>query len=189
MADLDGRRALVRAALLSDHISVREAAIYAVETWGDPRLLDLLEAHEDGYEWIQAYTASVVRDLRAQAERTEGAKDAAALPSLMTPALEPPLRLFVLQRLFGHLAYDVHVLRARLETMRADGSIGEIPGIVILAALEILDARPDAARSLLDQMNGSLPPGVDRALLSEVEALLATTLGAPTTPNLTPVQP
>ena len=54
---------IVRDSLASDSVEMRDAAIQAVETWGDPSLLEPLKAHSDPDSWLQQYVLDVIDDL------------------------------------------------------------------------------------------------------------------------------
>ena len=58
------RTTLVAWGLASAKIEVRDAAVQAVENWGDVSLTAYLEAHEEPVGWLRSYSAQVVRDLR-----------------------------------------------------------------------------------------------------------------------------
>lgn len=57
------RRKIVDAALKSGSVEVRDAAIQAIETWTEPELVDILEAHSEPIAWLSDYAAKVIRDL------------------------------------------------------------------------------------------------------------------------------
>jgi phosphatidylethanolamine/phosphatidyl-N-methylethanolamine N-methyltransferase len=57
------RRNVVAAALRSTSVELRDAAIQAVESWGDPELVALLSAHADVAPWLDDYATQVVKDL------------------------------------------------------------------------------------------------------------------------------
>ena len=54
---------IVRDSLASDSVEMRDAAIQAVETWGDLSLLEPLRAHSDPEPWLQQYVLDVIDDL------------------------------------------------------------------------------------------------------------------------------
>jgi len=58
------RRDLIRVALADADAEVRDAAVQAVENWGDIGLLPELETHAEGRPWLQRYIKDVIRDLR-----------------------------------------------------------------------------------------------------------------------------
>ena len=57
------RAGLVRGGLASDHIELRDAAIQAAESWGDPGLRQVLAAHAEPVSWLDEYRRGVVDDL------------------------------------------------------------------------------------------------------------------------------
>jgi len=57
------RQQIVRTALGSSSPDVRDAAIQAIESWGEPGLTDLLRSHTDTADWLAQYAAGVLRDL------------------------------------------------------------------------------------------------------------------------------
>jgi len=59
----DWRRSLVRAALGSSSVMLREAAVEAIEQWEDKELLPLLRAHTESVSWLKAYIDDVIDDL------------------------------------------------------------------------------------------------------------------------------
>lgn len=59
------RREIVRVALGSRSVEVRDAAIQAVESWAEPELTDLLRLHTETAPWLAEYAAQVMRDLTA----------------------------------------------------------------------------------------------------------------------------
>ena len=60
------RHVVVESALKSPSVELRDAAIQAVENWGDKRLLEVLRLHEDPVPWLADYTRQVVGDIEAQ---------------------------------------------------------------------------------------------------------------------------
>jgi len=63
--DSSFRSQLVRTGLASSNIQVREAAVSAVELWGDHATAILLERHRENTPWLADYIDRVVRDIRA----------------------------------------------------------------------------------------------------------------------------
>ena len=61
----DLRRSIVERGLASPHVDVRDAALYAAETWEDPSLIPLLRTHRDPVRWLAAYAEQIVQDLGA----------------------------------------------------------------------------------------------------------------------------
>lgn len=58
------RRHLVNDSLASSHVEVRDAAVQAAESWEDPSLVEVLEAHREPVAWLADYIAQVLDDLR-----------------------------------------------------------------------------------------------------------------------------
>ena len=58
------RAGLVRDGLSIDDVEIRDAAVQAVESWGDSDLIDVLEAHSESASWLQDYIRDVIADLR-----------------------------------------------------------------------------------------------------------------------------
>ena len=58
------RAGLVRAALATDDVEIRDAAVQAGELWGGPNLIDVLNAHSEPVTWLQDYIHDVIDDLR-----------------------------------------------------------------------------------------------------------------------------
>lgn len=50
-------------ALQNSDTEVREAAIRALEAWGEPEALDMLRRHEDAEDWVNEYVQQVIVDL------------------------------------------------------------------------------------------------------------------------------
>lgn len=62
------RSAVVRAALAHSDVVLRDAAVQAVESWGDPNLIDVLRAHHREAEaWLADYIVEVTGDLQTRA--------------------------------------------------------------------------------------------------------------------------
>lgn len=57
------RLALVRSALKSPDIRVRDSAVQAVENWESEALLAAFESHEEPVPWLREYIAGVQADL------------------------------------------------------------------------------------------------------------------------------
>ena len=55
---------LVSAGLATDDVEIRDAAVQAVELWGDSNLVDVLESHSEPVTWLQSYIRDVTDDLR-----------------------------------------------------------------------------------------------------------------------------
>ena len=58
------RSAVVRAALVHSDVVLRDAAVQAVESWGDPNLVDVLRAHREAEAWLADYIVEVTGDLQ-----------------------------------------------------------------------------------------------------------------------------
>lgn len=65
-ATLEWRKSLIRSALNDRDPEVRDAAIQAVENWGDSGLLSELETHAEPLDWLRIYLERVVTDLREE---------------------------------------------------------------------------------------------------------------------------
>ena len=57
------RAGLVHGGLASDDIELRDAAIQAAESWGDPGLQQILAAHSEPVSWLDEYRRGVIDDL------------------------------------------------------------------------------------------------------------------------------
>lgn len=57
------RVGLVRDGLATNSVEIRDAAIQAAESWGDPELLDVLRTHSEREPWLQQYILDVIDDL------------------------------------------------------------------------------------------------------------------------------
>ena len=55
---------MVRAALGHSDVVLRDAAVQAVESWGDPNLIDVLRAHREAEAWLADYIVEVTGDLQ-----------------------------------------------------------------------------------------------------------------------------
>ena len=66
------RRQLIREALESQSIDIREAAIQAVEQWQEVDLADLLQNHTDPEPWLQQYARGVAQDISPEYRPTQG---------------------------------------------------------------------------------------------------------------------
>lgn len=60
--DLVWRVRLVREALATDDVDLRDAAVQAAESWGDRELGYILRRHEDGVPWLHEYVENVIED-------------------------------------------------------------------------------------------------------------------------------
>ena len=58
------RAELVRDGLAVNDIEIRDAAVQAAESWGDPGLIEVLESHSDPQTWLRDYIHDVINDLR-----------------------------------------------------------------------------------------------------------------------------
>ena len=54
---------LVRDALTTGNTEVRDAAVQAVEKWGESGLVDILRTHQDNVPWLHEYIQGVIDDL------------------------------------------------------------------------------------------------------------------------------
>ena len=56
---------LVEQALQHEDVEVRDAAVYAIEHWEDPKCIDLLRDHlaREPEEWLRDYMSQVLEDL------------------------------------------------------------------------------------------------------------------------------
>ena len=59
------RSAVVRGALAHSDVELRDAAVQAAESWGDPNLIDVLLAHREAERWLAEYISAVTEDLQA----------------------------------------------------------------------------------------------------------------------------
>ena len=57
------RTELVRRALGSDDVEIREAAVQAAEVWGGEDIRNVLEAHIEPLHWLREYVRNVIEDL------------------------------------------------------------------------------------------------------------------------------
>ena len=57
------RSGLVRDALATDDIEIRDAAVHAAEFWGGTEIVDALISHNEPVPWLQDYIREVVDDL------------------------------------------------------------------------------------------------------------------------------
>ena len=60
---IEWRVDLVRDALDTGHVEIKDAAIQAVEVWGDSDLANVLSAHQEDVPWLRDYIQSVIDDL------------------------------------------------------------------------------------------------------------------------------
>lgn len=63
LGDETWRAEIVRRALAADDVTVRDAAVQAAETWGDPGLRRVLLDHADPVPWLDDYVRGVADDL------------------------------------------------------------------------------------------------------------------------------
>jgi hypothetical protein len=61
--DAEQRRSVVRRALASNSVEIRDAAVQAAETWEDAALAELLRQHRDPVSWLSEYARRVASDL------------------------------------------------------------------------------------------------------------------------------
>ena len=59
------RAGVVRAALASPAAELRDAAVQAAESWGDPHLVQVLRSHRETEPWLSRYVREVIEDLGA----------------------------------------------------------------------------------------------------------------------------
>lgn len=59
------RQSLLRWALRSPDVELRDAAVQAAENWEDAALVPLLQEHEEPVPWLGAYKAAVARELQS----------------------------------------------------------------------------------------------------------------------------
>lgn len=57
---------LLKGALNSGDVQVRDAAIRSLEAWGGPDATQALEAHQESVGWLRSYVQRVLRDLKRQ---------------------------------------------------------------------------------------------------------------------------
>ena len=57
------RSAVVGGALAHPDVELRDAAVQAAESWGDPDLVDVLHAHREAVPWLGEYIREVTEDL------------------------------------------------------------------------------------------------------------------------------
>ena len=57
----------VRQALASSDIEIRDAAMQAVEHWGEPALAEVLRTHEEPEKWLRQYRDGIIGDLAPEA--------------------------------------------------------------------------------------------------------------------------
>ena len=57
------RAGIVRDALATDDIEIRDAAVHAAEFWGGTEIADALISHNEPVPWLQDYIREVVDDL------------------------------------------------------------------------------------------------------------------------------
>jgi len=57
------RAELVHRGLTVDNVEIRDAAVQAVESWGDPELANILKLHHETEPWLREYILDVINDL------------------------------------------------------------------------------------------------------------------------------
>ena len=57
------RSELVRDALASDDVEIKDAAVQAAELWDDPHILPVLKSHYEPESWLRDYISDVIDDL------------------------------------------------------------------------------------------------------------------------------
>lgn len=63
IGDADWRASIVKTALSSDILEMRDEAIRAAEFWAEPRLRELLAEHQEPVDWLRSYLVDVVHDM------------------------------------------------------------------------------------------------------------------------------
>ena len=63
IGDAAWRAGLVRDALATDDVEIRDAAVHAAEFWGGTDFVDALISHNEPVPWLQDYIRDVVDDL------------------------------------------------------------------------------------------------------------------------------
>ena len=58
------RAELVRNALATDDIEIRDAAVQAAESWGGSGMVNVLRSHSEPESWLQEYILEIVDDLQ-----------------------------------------------------------------------------------------------------------------------------
>ena len=56
------RETLLAKAFASNSVEVRDAAVQAVESWGEPKLISLLKRRHEPESWLASYAIGVLRD-------------------------------------------------------------------------------------------------------------------------------
>ena len=59
------RAGLVRNALATDDIEIRDAAVHAAELWGGAEIVDVLMSHNEHVPWLRGYVGEIIGDLAA----------------------------------------------------------------------------------------------------------------------------
>ena len=57
------RAGLLRDALATDQIEIRDAAVHAAEYWGGTEIVDVLMSHNEPEPWLRDYVREVIGDL------------------------------------------------------------------------------------------------------------------------------
>ena len=57
------RVSLVGEGLAIDNVEIRDAAVQAAESWGDPDLLEVLKSHSEPEPWLRQYISDIIEDL------------------------------------------------------------------------------------------------------------------------------
>lgn len=60
--DGEWRAELVREALNSDNVQIRDAAVQSAELWDDGNLADVLEAHNEDAPWLRKYIEEILKN-------------------------------------------------------------------------------------------------------------------------------
>jgi len=61
--DPDTRAQVVKVGLKSQHVEIRDAAMQAVENWGEAALIKSLRNHRDEVPWLKSYAGQILKDL------------------------------------------------------------------------------------------------------------------------------
>ncbi len=56
------RKRIVRNALGSENVEIRDAAVQAAESWADPEVLEVLRGHDEQVAWLRRYVRDVLRE-------------------------------------------------------------------------------------------------------------------------------
>lgn len=59
------RAGFVRSGLSMENVEMRDAAVQAIESWGERDLIDVLRTHQEPEPWLREYIQDVIDDLGA----------------------------------------------------------------------------------------------------------------------------